>query len=161
MDRELVEAAEHLLAQCRRQGLTLATAESCTGGLLAACLTEVPGASDVFERGFITYSNEAKMNQLGIPQPLLARCGAVSEEVARAMADGALRYSRADLTVAVTGVAGPGGGTEEKPVGLVHLAAARRGGALTHARLEFGDVGRGEVRRRSVAHALDLAALLV
>ena len=161
MDRDLVDAAERLLARCRSRGRLLATAESCTGGLIAAYLTEIPGSSDVFERGFVTYSNEAKTEQLGVPAELVARCGAVSEEVARAMAEGALRHSRADVSLAVTGVAGPSGGTAEKPVGLVHLAAARRDGEVTHLRCAFGDVARGEVRRRTVARALELAASLL
>ncbi len=161
MEQDLLEAAERLLALSRARGRMLATAESCTGGLIAACLTEIPGSSDVFERGFVTYSNEAKTEQLGVSRELVERYGAVSEEVVRAMAEGALRHSRADVSVAVTGVAGPSGGTAEKPVGLVHLAAARRGGAVTHLRCDFGDVGRGEVRRRTVARALELAASLV
>ena len=119
-----------------QSGLKLATAESCTGGLIAAILTEVPGSSDVFERGFVTYSNEAKTELLGVPAELIEKHGAVSEEVARAMASGALGHSRADIAVAVTGVAGPGGGTTAKPVGLVHLAAARRG-SVTHKEIRL------------------------
>ncbi|MGI9382981.1 MAG: CinA family protein [Methyloligellaceae bacterium] len=157
MDQNLVDTAAEILARCRAEGLTLATAESCTGGLISAYLTEVPGSSDVFERGFVTYSNAAKSEQLGVPAALIAEHGAVSEEVARAMAEGALGHAPADVSVSVTGVAGPGGGTQEKPVGLVHLAAARRGQEVRHIRCEFGEIGRSEIRRQSVARALELA----
>ena len=135
----LVSEAAALLAACRAKGLTLATAESCTGGMIAAILTEVPGASDVFERGFVTYSNAAKKEQLGVPAELIATHGAVSKAVAHAMALGALVHSRADLAVAVTGIAGPDGGTAEKPVGLVHLT--RRQAGSDHPPL--GGAGRG------------------
>jgi nicotinamide-nucleotide amidase len=153
----LVKEAAELLAACRSRGLKIATAESCTGGLIAAILTEVPGSSDVFERGFVTYSNEAKTEQLGVPTELIANHGAVSEEVARAMANGALKHSRADIAIAVTGVAGPGGGTEAKPVGLVHLAAARRGGSPAHKEIRLGDIGRSQIRLETVKQALTLA----
>ncbi len=152
----LVAEAGDLLAALRRKRLTLATAESCTGGLIAAILTEVPGSSDVFEGGFITYSNAAKTEQIGVPAALIEEHGAVSEAVARAMAAGALRHSRADLSVAVTGVAGPGGGSAEKPVGLVHLAAARRGGPVLHQEIRAGDIGRHAIRLTSVAAAFAL-----
>ena len=122
-DERLLREAESLLEACRTRGLKLATAESCTGGLIAALLTEIPGSSDVVERGFVTYSNEAKSEELGVPADLIAAHGAVSEPVARAMAEGALAHSHADLAVSVTGVAGPGGGSAAKPVGLVHLGA--------------------------------------
>lgn len=122
----LIDEAEAILASYRKAGLRLATAESCTGGLIAAILTEIPGSSDVVERGLVTYSNEAKSDLLGVPPATLRRHGAVSADVARAMAEGALRQSRADVTVAVTGIAGPGGATAAKPVGLVFLASARR-----------------------------------
>ena len=161
MDPELIETAGRLLERCRTARLKLATAESCTGGLIAAYLTEIPGSSDVFERGFVTYSNEAKTACLGVPLALLDRHGAVSEEVARAMAEGAIDGSLADLSVAVTGVAGPGGGSPEKPVGLVHLAANRRGAATVHHACRFGDVGRGEIRRLTVAEALSLVDSLL
>ncbi len=114
---DLVETASTLLDVCRRAGLTIATAESCTGGLVAALLTEIPGSSDVFDRGFVTYSNAAKQDLLGVPGDLLADFGAVSEPVARAMAEGALNFSSAKISIAITGVAGPGGGTALKPVG--------------------------------------------
>jgi nicotinamide-nucleotide amidase len=150
--------AAAVLAACRAGGLTLATAESCTGGMIAAALTDVPGSSDVVERGFVTYSNAAKTDLLGVPAELIARHGAVSEPVARAMAEGALAASPADIAVAVTGIAGPGGGTAAKPEGLVHFACARRGGATRHARVEFGAIGRAEVRARSVDQALAMLA---
>lgn len=161
MDQDLIEAAGRLLDRCRAAGVKLATAESCTGGLIAAYLTEVPGSSDVFERGFVTYSNEAKTASLGVPLELLERHGAVSEEVARAMAEGAVGSSPADISVAVTGVAGPGGGSPEKPVGLVHMAAGRRGGATVHRACRFGDVGRGEIRRLTVSEAFGLIETLL
>jgi nicotinamide-nucleotide amidase len=154
-DSSVRDAAE-LLDALRSRGLKLATAESCTGGLIAAILTEVPGSSDVFERGFVTYSNEAKTEQLGVSAELIAKHGAVSEEVARAMASGALKNSRADIAVAVTGVAGPGGGTETKPVGLVHLAVARQGGSARHEAVRLGDIGRGRIRLETVRQAFAL-----
>ena len=154
-ESDLRRLAERVLAEARRRALHLVTAESCTGGLVAACLTEIPGSSDVVERGFVTYSNEAKLDLLGIPASLLAAHGAVSEEVARAMATGALTHSRAQLSVAVTGIAGPGGGSPEKPVGLVHLAAAHRH-AVMHEEHRFGDIGREAVRMKSVEAALRL-----
>ena len=122
---EQLTMAEAVLAACRDAGLKLATAESCTGGLISGCLPAVAGSSDVVDRGFVTYTNEAKQEMLGVPETLLARHGAVSEPVVRAMAEGALANSPADLGVAVTGVAGPTGGTAEKPIGLVHIACAR------------------------------------
>lgn len=123
---DLVELSADVIARYRRAGLCLGTAESCTGGMIGACLTEVAGSSDVFDRGFITYSNAAKVALLGVPETLLADHGAVSEPVARAMAVGAVTRGGVDLAVAVTGIAGPGGGRPGKPVGLVHIAAARR-----------------------------------
>jgi nicotinamide-nucleotide amidase len=149
------DKAAAVLALCRARGLTLATAESCTGGLIIGCLTDVAGSSDVVDRGFITYSNAAKTEMIGVPGGLIARVGAVSEAVARAMAEGALARSNADIAVAVTGIAGPGGATTEKPIGLVHFAWARRGGATRHARHVFpGD--RAAVRHATVDTALDL-----
>jgi nicotinamide-nucleotide amidase len=136
--------------------LKLTAAESCTGGLVSALFTEVAGSSDVIERGFVTYSNEAKVELIGVPEALLAEHGAVSEAVARAMAQGALLHSRADIAVAVTGVAGPGGGSAAKPVGLVHIAAARRDGTELHRECRFGDIGRGPIRLASVEVALQL-----
>ena len=156
----LITKAEDLLDAYRRAGLTIATAESCTGGLIAGCLTEIPGASDVVERGFLTYSNEAKHDLLGVPMALIRAHGAVSAEVAEAMAAGALERSAADAVVSVTGIAGPGGATADKPVGLVYLGAARRGLAPGHQRplhqrqVFAGD--RGAVRLAAVEAALDL-----
>jgi len=147
--------AEALLAACRARGLRLATAESCTGGLIAAALTAIAGSSDVLERGFVTYSNAAKTEMLGVPADLIARVGAVSEPVARAMADGALARSTADISIAVTGVAGPGGGTATKPVGLVCFGRARRGGA-THSESVVFPGDRTKVRAVTVAHALTM-----
>jgi nicotinamide-nucleotide amidase len=147
--------AEAVLAEHRGAGLKLATAESCTGGAIAAALTDIAGSSDVFERGFVVYSNEAKTELLGVPAPLVAKHGAVSEEVAAAMADGALAHSRADAAVSVTGIAGPGGGTPAKPVGLVFIGYARRGGSPAVERHVFpGD--RAAVRAATVKRALEL-----
>jgi nicotinamide-nucleotide amidase len=156
IDPRLEERAALLLARLRTLGLKAATAESCTGGLVAGTLTAVPGSSDVVERGFVTYSNEAKSELLGIPASLIAEHGAVSEPVARAMAEGAVARSLADVAVGVTGVAGPGGGTAAKPVGLVHFAAARRGGQTIHLERRYGDLGRAGIREAAVADALDL-----
>ncbi len=153
--RSSLELAHAIIDSARHKRLTLSTAESCTGGLIAACLTEVSGASEVFMRGFVTYANEAKADSLGVPEDIIAEMGAVSEEVARAMAEGALRRAGADLAVSVTGIAGPGGGTPSKPVGLVHMAAARRGGATFHQATRFaGD--RQAVRAQAVDAALAL-----
>jgi nicotinamide-nucleotide amidase len=148
--------AEATLAAARVRKLTIATAESCTGGLIAGCLTEIAGSSDVVDHGFVTYSNAAKCELLGVPAALIEAHGAVSEPVARAMAEGALARSRADLAVAVTGVAGPGGGTAAKPVGLVHLALARKGEPTETRRMLYGDIGRSGVREETVATALEL-----
>ncbi len=158
---ELVKQAKILLDHCQARKLTLVTAESCTGGLVAAVLTDAPGASAVVEGGFVTYSNEAKAMSLGVPRELLDTFGAVSEPVARAMAEGALRASRADVSVSITGIAGPDGGSKDKPVGLVHFAAASRDGRIKHSEKRFGNIGRGEVRRRSVEEALALLDDLV
>lgn len=152
------DLAEEALRLARGQNLTIATAESCTGGLVAAALTEVPGSSAAMDRGFVTYSNPAKTKLLGVSAALLAKHGAVSEQAARAMAEGALDEAGTSLSIAVTGVAGPDGGTAEKPVGLVHFAAARRGGVTLHRERRFGDVGRSEIRRKSVIEALTLLA---
>lgn len=149
-------AAIALLDLCRSRKLLVATAESCTGGLVAAALTEIPGSSDVVDRGFVTYSNAAKRDMLGVPAATIERHGAVSGLTAVAMAQGALVHSAADLAVSVTGVAGPGGGSPDKPVGLVYFAAAARDGRLVQREERFGDIGRGEIRRRSVMVALAL-----
>jgi len=161
IDDRLIAQAAALLETCRARGVTLAIAESCTGGLAAATLTAVPGASKVVERGFVTYSNAAKSELLGVPVWLIERHGAVSEDVARAMAGGALTHSRASIAVAITGVAGPGGGTVEKPVGLVHFAAGMREQPIRHERVLFGDLGRSEIRRLAVERALLLVASLL
>ena len=153
--------AENLLAVARAKGLKIATAESCTGGLIAGLLTEIPGSSDVMDRGFVTYSNQAKEEMLGVPAAMIRQYGAVSEAVARAMAEGAIRNSTAQLSVAVTGIAGPGGGSGEKPVGLVHIAAARAGDATLHRECRFGDVGRSEVRLATIVAALELLQPLI
>lgn len=155
IDDNIIIQAETLLATCRAAGARVATAESCTGGLIAATLTAIAGSSDVVDRGFVTYSNEAKTDLVGVPADLIARHGAVSEPVAEAMAAGALARSRASLAVAVTGVAGPGGGSAEKPVGLVWFGLATQGHPpLTLRELFPGD--RTEVRRATVARALAL-----
>lgn len=152
----LLSRAEKLLAALRSRKLKLVTAESCTGGLIAGLLTEIAGSSDVVERGFVVYSNEAKMSLLGVPAHIIEHHGAVSEVTARAMAEGALRNSLADIAVSVTGIAGPGGGSAEKPVGLVHFGCASRHGETAHRRFVFAKADRGEVRLRSVVAALDL-----
>ncbi len=153
---DIIDLATDLLSACRAARLRLATAESCTGGLVAAAITEVPGASEVFQRGYVTYANEAKTDMLGVPEDLFVQVGAVSEEVARTMAEAALARADADLAVSVTGIAGPGGATETKPVGLVHIAAARADRPTLHQRHVFeGD--RDAVRSQAVAAVLRLA----
>ncbi len=160
-DAALLNQARQLLDAARAQSLRIVTAESCTGGLIAGLLTEIPGSSDVVERGFVTYSNEAKEDLLDIPTDLIHRHGAVSAEVARAMAAGALKHSLAQLAVAVTGIAGPGGGTPSKPVGLVYIASQRLDHAPNVKEFRFGNIGRGEVRSRSLAEALTLLRNLI
>jgi nicotinamide-nucleotide amidase len=155
-DPALLHQAERLLQSLRQRGLKLCTAESCTGGLIAGLLTEIAGSSDVVERGFVVYSNEAKMTMLGVPRSIIDWHGAVSEACARAMAEGALKHSNADIAVSVTGIAGPGGGSPEKPVGLVHFACASTGGETTHRRSVFAHANRYEVRLKSVKAALNL-----
>jgi nicotinamide-nucleotide amidase len=154
MEPELINAADAVLQAARARGWQLATAESCTGGMVAAALTEIAGSSDVVERGFVTYSNNAKNELLGVPMSVINRVGAVSEEVARAMAEGACKAAGVHLACGITGVAGPGGGTADKPVGLVHIAAAAPGKTI-HARCEFpGD--RHAVRLASALKALEM-----
>ncbi len=148
--------ARAVLERCRAGGIMLATAESCTGGLLSGALTDIPGSSDVFDRGFVTYSYESKSEMLGVAADTLAAHGAVSEAVARAMAEGALERSRARISVAVTGVAGPGSDSQAKPAGLVHLAVAQTDKAVIHEKRDFGDIGRAAVRHATVMAALDL-----
>jgi nicotinamide-nucleotide amidase len=143
-----------LLDLCRMRKLTVATAESCTGGLVAGALTEIPGSSDVIDRAFVTYSNEAKRVMLGVKATTLAAFGAVSKETATAMAVGALERAGVDLAVAITGIAGPGGATPGKPVGLVHFAVAARDGRILNRECRFGAIGRSAARQRSVVEAL-------
>jgi nicotinamide-nucleotide amidase len=153
---DLITRATELIVRYRAAGLMAATAESCTGGLVAGLLTEIPGSSDMLERGFVVYSNAAKQELLGVPAETLVNHGAVSEQTAVAMAEGALRASRAEVAVSVTGIAGPDGGTATKPVGLVHFACARRGKPTVAREGRFGAIGRQEVRIASVSVALDL-----
>lgn len=158
-DHEMREAAEHVLLACRKKALKVVTAESCTGGLIAAALTAIAGSSDVVDRAFVTYSNEAKREMIGVPWDAILGHGAVSEPVARAMAAGALARSDADIAVSVTGVAGPGGGSSDKPVGLVHLAAVRAGFEPIVERHVFpGD--RDQIRRLTVLTALAMVSSL-
>ena len=154
-DPDTLSLAEAVLAACRRRGWHLATAESCTGGLVAAALTAVADSSDVVERGFVTYSNEAKIELLGVPAETIAAHGAVSAQIAAAMARGAVARTPADLAVSITGIAGPGGGTPQKPVGLVYLGAARRGGACrVECRVFPGD--RTAIRDAALVLALEM-----
>ncbi len=159
IDPEVLARARAVIEANRTAGLTIVTAESCTGGLVAGALTEIAGASDVVDRGFVTYSNEAKLESLGVNLDIMETFGAVSVAVAWAMAQGALRHSHADVAVAVTGIAGPGGGSPKKPVGMVVFACARRDGdpatVVADTRL-FGDLGRTEIRRQAVLVALEL-----
>ena len=157
----LTAEAAVLIDRCRAAGVTVASGESCTGGLIAAILTEVPGSSDVVERGFVTYSNQAKTDLLGVQKALIDLHGAVSEPVARAMAEGVLAASPTTIAIAVTGIAGPGGGTADKPVGLVHLAVASRSGGLVHEKQLFGDRSRREIRLLIVQRAFALIGTLL
>jgi nicotinamide-nucleotide amidase len=151
---EATAAATDLIKLCIERKLTIATAESCTGGLVAGALTDVPGSSAALDRGSVTYSNKAKQEMLGVPVETLKAYGEVSRQTAEAMAQGALEKAKTDLAVAITGIAGPGGGSAEKPVGLVHFAAASRNGTSMHAAMRYGDIGRAEVRHKSVLQAL-------
>lgn len=153
--------ATEVLEACKAAGLMIAIAESCTGGMISAALTDIPGSSAVVERGFVTYSNYAKNQLLDVPIELIDEHGAVSEPVARAMAEGALHHSLADIAIAVTGIAGPGGETAEKPEGLIHFACARRGRETVHQRIEFGALGRAKVRAASVEQALRMVLAAV
>lgn len=153
---DLEQMAQGLIADFSKRGLTIATAESCTGGLIAGLLTDIAGSSTVVDRGYVTYSNQAKMDLLGVPATTLQTYGAVSRETALAMAHGALYRSGASLSVAVTGIAGPGGGSAEKPVGLVHLAAISRAGKSLHREMRYGDLGRENVRLETIRTALEL-----
>ncbi|MCC6736696.1 MAG: CinA family protein [Bauldia sp.] len=152
----LAAEAGALVERCRSRGFGIATAESCTGGLVAGAITEIPGSSAVFDRGFVTYANAAKTDLLGVPAELIDRVGAVSAEVALAMAEGALARSQAEIAVAVTGIAGPGGGSAGKPVGLVFFCATRRDRPPIAAVRQFGDIGRSAVRLAACHEALRL-----
>jgi nicotinamide-nucleotide amidase len=156
LPQDIEAIAEGVIGHAIKAGLMIATAESCTGGLVAGALTAIAGSSAVVDRGFVTYSNEAKTEMLGVPQDVLARFGAVSEPTARAMAEGAKARSRAQFAVSVTGIAGPGGGSGDKPVGLVHFAVARADGSVAHVEKRFGAIGRDQVRLESVRVALGL-----
>ena len=160
MREELRAAATAVLEACRARGLKVATAESCTGGLVAGALTDIAGSSDVVDRGFVTYSNEAKQQMLGVPSAMLRDFGAVSRQTAEAMARGALGKADADIVVAITGIAGPGGGSADKPVGLVHFAAASRSGALAHHEMRYGDIGRAKCGRNRCLQALAMLRAL-
>ena len=153
LDDDIVEAAKRLLAICKRKNLLVATAESCTAGLVAGTLTEIPGVSSILDRGYITYSDESKHEMLGVSRDILKTHGAVSRQTAEAMVRGVLGHSRVHLAVSVTGIAGPDGGSVDKPVGLVHFAAATRTGKLVHAEKRYGDIGRADVRKQSVLQA--------
>ena len=157
---EILALAQTIITDFTAKGLMVSTAESCTGGLIAGALTEIPGSSAVIDRGFVTYTNSAKREMLGVQEQMLAQFGAVSKETALQMVHGALFRSHADLAVAVTGVAGPGGGSAEKPVGLVHLAAKARNGALIHHEMHYGDIGRDKVRLATVKTALEMLIAL-
>ncbi len=157
LDESILYLSKQLIKTFQKKGLMIATAESCTGGLIAASLTEIPGSSSVVDRGFVTYSNEAKAELLQVPMPLIQDYGAVSQEVAKAMVNGALSFSNANIALAVTGIAGPGGGSTEKPVGLVYIAVQKRGGNAFVSREAFGDIGRKNVRDETVKKALKMA----
>ncbi len=158
IDAETFARAEAVLSLFRGRGWTLATAESCTGGLVAGALTAIPGSSDVVDRGFVTYSNAAKMDMLDVPAEVLEAYGAVSEQTALAMAQGACGAAGVNAAVSITGVAGPGGGSAKKPVGLVHFACARKDGDVAQREMRFGDIGRDAVRHASVLVALEMLA---
>lgn len=154
--RAITDLARLVIDAARAANMKIATAESCTGGMVSASLTDIEGSSAVFDRGFVTYSNDAKVAMLGVDPALIARDGAVSERVARAMAEGALINSNADLAVAITGIAGPGGGSDAKPVGLVHFGIASKGNPTHHSEKRFGALGRANVRDAATLHALDM-----
>ncbi len=156
LDDDIVAAAKDLLAICKEKNLLIATAESCTAGLIAGTLTEIPGVSSILDRGYVTYSNEAKHEMLGVSRDILKTHGAVSAQTAQAMARGVLGHSRVHLAVSVTGIAGPDGGSPEKPVGLVYFAAASRTGKIVDAEKRYGNVGRSQVRKQSVLQAFKM-----
>ena len=152
---ETLHLAEKTVSTLASRGTMIVTAESCTGGLIASALTSVPGSSEAVYGGFVTYANEAKQTMIGVPETLIKEFGAVSEQVARAMAEGALKASEAAISIAVTGIAGPGGGTPQKPVGLVHFGCATTNLTL-HREIHFGDIGRDEIRLATVNSALEM-----
>lgn len=156
LPQDIEAAAEAVIGRAKAAGVMVAAAESCTGGLVSGALTAIAGSSAVLDRGFVTYSNEAKVEMLGVPEDVLARFGAVSEPTARAMAEGAVARSRASVAVSVTGIAGPGGGSTDKPVGLVHFAAVGADDRTVHLEKRFGDIGREAIRLESVRTALSL-----
>ncbi|RMF08764.1 MAG: CinA family protein [Alphaproteobacteria bacterium] len=156
-----IALASDVLSRAHKAGIMLAIAESCTGGLVSACLTAVPGASEVLDRGFVTYTNDSKTEMLGVPADLIRSYGAVSEAVACAMAEGALARSRAEASIAITGIAGPGGGSADKPVGLVWIAGARTGRKTIAEKHLFGDIGRSQVREKSLEAALRVLERLI
>lgn len=161
MNTPLAQAARHTFDLARTHGIMIATAESCTGGMVAMALTDIAGASDVVDRGFVTYSNAAKIELLGVPERLIMEKGAVAAEVATAMAEGALKASDAGIAVAITGIAGPIGSTERKPVGLVYIAAIMKEGSTDVREFNFGAIGRGAVRERSAIEALEMMSRLM
>ncbi|WP_413818718.1 CinA family protein [Shinella sp.] len=153
---DIDESARRIVADFTERKLLLATAESCTAGLIAAAITEIAGSSTIFDRGFVTYSNEAKREMIGVANATLKAHGAVSRPTVLEMAQGAIGNSGANISVAVTGIAGPGGGSDDKPVGLVHLAAARTGHETLHREMRYGDIGRSAVRLATVRTALEM-----
>jgi nicotinamide-nucleotide amidase len=153
---DVTKSASLLLETCRKRKLLIATAESCTGGLLAASLTSIAGSSDVFERGFVTYSNQAKIDMLGVSANTLSSFGAVSIETAVEMAEGILRKSGSEIGISITGIAGPGGGSDDKPVGLVHMAVCRRSVGISHHECRFGLLARNTIQIEAVRTALQL-----
>ncbi len=155
-DKDIHTLADNLLEAARQRGILIATAESCTGGLVAGALTDIAGSSDVFDRGFVTYTNEAKQQMLGVSAKNLDRYGAVSDAIVKEMAYGALANSMADLSVSISGIAGPSGGSDEKPVGTVYFGVSQLGEAPHSEKREFGDIGRSEIRRQAVIVALSL-----
>ncbi|XHE14258.1 CinA family protein [Agrobacterium deltaense] len=157
---DIEELARRIISDFTAAGFMVSTAESCTGGLIAGALTEIAGSSAVVDRGFVTYTNQAKMDMLGVGAETLTTFGAVSRQTALQMAHGALFRSRADFSVAVTGIAGPGGGSADKPVGLVHLAARARSGKILHHEMRYGEIGRTEIRLATVRTALEMLIAL-
>ncbi len=161
MNTPLYEAAQRVFDLAKAHGKMIATAESCTGGMVAMAITDIPGSSDVLERSFITYSNAAKHDMLGVSERMIVLEGAVTAPVAAAMAEGALKHSKADIAVGITGIAGPNGSTDTKPVGLVYIAAVTRDGRVNAHEFRFGNIGRGAVRERATIEALNMISALI